>query len=276
MTFENLVNQYVKSPGFEKLSQTSKSVYMYGADNLIRHFKDADITKLRRSDFFKFQQELTSKPSVANLSIRIASVLFSYAVDMDIAAANPVANMKKLKGGSHERWSVEEVSRVIALNDRKISTAVALAWYTGQRESDVLSMRWSDYDGDYIRVIQQKTGVEMKIKAHPDLVRYLNELKNKNPADYIVSGTNRMSGPAFRNMLKRRLDKLGIRKVFHGIRKGVASSLAENGRPISEIAAIMGHKSIRMAAYYAEQASGTTLRENAVSNLTSVTVQEPC
>ncbi len=276
MTFEKLLNQYVKSPGFERLSPTSKSVYMYAVDNLIRHFKDADITKLRRSDFLKFQQELSGKPSVANLAVRVASVLFSYAADFDIVAANPVANMKKLKAGSHERWSVDEVSKVIALNDRKVSTAVALAWYTGQREGDILSMRWRDYDGEYISILQQKTGVEMKIKVHSDLAAYLKQFENQNPEDYLVSGTKRMSGASFRNMLRRRIDPLGIEKVFHGIRKGVASSLAENGRPISEIAAIMGHKSIRMAAYYAEQANGTTLRENAVSNLTSVTAPEPC
>jgi hypothetical protein len=36
---------------------------------------------------------------------------------------------------------------------------------------------------------------------------------------------------------------------------------------------MLGHKSIRMAAYYAEQADSTKLAESAVSNLTSVTVQ---
>jgi integrase len=62
---------------------------------------------------------------------------------------------------------------------------------------------------------------------------------------------------------------LGINKTFHGIRKGVACSLAENGRSINEIAAILGHKTIRMAAYYADQASGKRLAENAVSSIVS-------
>jgi len=49
----------------------------------------------------------------------------------------------------------------------------------------------------------------------------------------------------------------------------VASSLAENRAPLSEIAAMMGHKSMRMAAYYAEQADTKILTDNAVNNLAS-------
>jgi integrase len=78
-----------------------------------------------------------------------------------------------------------------------------------------------------------------------------------------------MSSQAFRNMLKRRTQKLNIKKVFHGIRKGVASSLAEQRAPLNEIAAIMGHKSIRMAAYYSEQANNKVLTDNAVNTIVS-------
>jgi len=146
----------------------------------------------------------------------------------------------------------------------------ALAWYTGQRESDILSMQWKDFDGQYIAVVQAKTKLEMKIKAHPDLISYLESIREDSaPTDFIVSGKKVFQSSAFRGMLKRRLDALGIHKVFHGIRKGVASSLAENRAPLSEIAAMMGHKSMRMAAYYAEQANNKVLTDHAVDSLPS-------
>ena len=189
---------------------------------------------------------------------------------MDIVPNNPVARLKKLKIGSHEKWTPDEVRRVIAIGDRKISTAVALAWYTGQRESDILSMQWHHFDGQYVAVVQAKTKLEMKIKAHPDLIAYLEGVRgNACPTDFIVSGKKIFNSSAFRGMLKRRLDDMDIHKVFHGIRKGVASSLAENRAPLSEIAAMMGHKSMRMAAYYAEQANNKVLTDNAVGSLPS-------
>lgn len=270
MTFEKLFTQYTKSPQFTVLSTRSKQAYLYVGKGLGQYFGERTVDKIKRSDLLKFQQDTADRPAYANMALRIASVVFSYAVNMDLMEHNPAARLKKLKVGSHVRWSVDEVKAVIALNDRKISTAAALGWYTGQREGDVLSMRWRDFDGDYIAVKQQKTGLEMKIKVHPDLSAYLKSIRGQEPADYyIVSGETQMSGPAFRNMLKRRIDKLNIKKVFHGIRKGVACSLAENGSPLSEIAALMGHKTIRMAAYYAEQANTKVLTDNAVNNLES-------
>lgn len=270
MTFEKLFSEYMKSPQFRKLSVHSKQMYIYSGEKMSKHLGSKPVKEIRRPDLFRFQSDYAEKPALANAAMRVASVVFAYALDMDLMEHNPAARLRKLGIGSHLKWTVDEVKVMIALGDRRISTAVALAWYTGQREADVLSMRWKDYDGEYISVIQGKTKLEMKIKVHSDLSFYLNRIRGLSPdTSYIVSGAKLMSGPAFRNMLKRRTEAAGIKKVFHGIRKGVASSLAEGGSPISEIAAIMGHKSMRMAAYYAEQASSKTLTENAVSNLVS-------
>lgn len=271
MTFDKLFANYMKSPQFKKLKTRSKQLYLYGARGLSEHLGSKPVDKIRRSDLLRFQQEVSDRPAYSNVALRVASIVFSYGLDMEYVDHNPAARIKKLKVGSHTKWMLDEVKAIIALHDRKISTAVALAWYTGQRESDVLNMKWGDFDGEYIAVKQEKTNLDMKIKAHPDLVLYLNRIRGLEPDNsYIVSGPQKMAGPAFRNMFKRRTDKLGIKKVFHGIRKGVASSLAENGSPISEIAALMGHKSIRMAAYYAEQANSKILTDSAVNNLSGV------
>lgn len=270
MNFEELFNEYLKSQQFSNLSVRSKQAYIYSGRQLVAAFGGKRLSEIKRADLIRFQNSIADKPALANMSVRVGSVIFSFAVDMEYIDHNPASRLKKLKIGSHVRWTVDEVKTVISLDDRIISTAVALAWYTGQRESDILAMRWRDFDERYISVTQQKTMVEMQIKCHPDLIVYLRSIRDgAADDDFIVSGKAQMSSQAFRNMLKRRLDKLGMQKVFHGIRKGVASSLAEKRTPISEIAAIMGHKSIRMAAYYAEQANAKILTDNAVDNMAS-------
>ena len=274
MTFDELFKDYSNTDSYKKLSVASWRGYAYGAKNLSSHFKNRDATKLRRSDFIKMKDEMSNRPGSANLVLRVASILYGHALDRDLIAANPVANMKKNKLQGHEKWNPEEVRKLISEADERISIAVALAWYTGQREGDILAMRMGDYTDGYIALTQSKTKTEMKIKVHPDLEAILSAIAPKRShEDYIVSGTKRMGDSNFRKLFASESKRLGVEKVFHGIRKGVASSLAENGRPISEIAAMLGHKSIRMAAYYAEQADSTKLAESAVSNLTSVTVQ---
>lgn len=270
MNFEKLFEKYEQSSAFAKLSPSSKETYQYCANRLAVELGNTDVTEMRRSTFIALQSKYRDRPALANLLSRVASIALSYAVDMDILPANPVAGMKNLKTGSHMKWEANEIRSVIKIDDRKISTAVALAWYTGQRESDILKMRWSDIKDGYINVIQDKTKQELKIKVHEDLVRYLETLKGDEPGEYyIVSGKTRMTGPAFRTSFRRRMDRIGMRKTFHGIRKGVACSLAENGVSMKGIAAILGHKSIRMAAYYADQADNKTLVANAVGSIVS-------
>lgn len=268
MNFKEMFNRYMKSTGFRKLSLRSKQLYMYYGEKMSEHFGETPVKEIRRSTLLAYIDSHSDHPAQTNLAIRVVSVIFAFGLDMEYVDLNPAARIKKLKIGSHIKWTPGEVRQVLALGDRKISTAVAIAWYTGQREGDILGMRWRDYDGAYLAVRQQKTGLEMKVKAHKDLVAILDTIRG-DPDDFIISGKKRMSGAAFRNMLKRRTNKLNIDKVFHGIRKGVACSMAENGRTISEIAAILGHRSIRMAAYYAEQADTKRLTDNAVDSLTS-------
>ena len=274
MNFERLFNDYAKTDAYKKLSVSSWRSYNYGAEKLFAYFGNRDVETLRRSDFIKLRDEMSETPGSANLVLRVASILYGYALDRDMVAANPVANMRKNKLEGHKKWTPEEVRLIIDEADERVAIAVALAWYTGQRESDILDMKLSDYADGYVSVTQSKTKREMKIKVHPDLERLMFALvmPKRNPGDYIVSGEERIRGPYFRAIFRKETQRLGVDKTFHGIRKGVASSLAENGRPISEIAAMLGHKSIRMAAYYAEQADSTKLAESAVSNLTSVTV----
>lgn len=270
MNFARLFSKYENSPGFSKLSTNSKRLYIYCADRLVKELGDVDVAEMRRSTFITLQAKYKDRPAFANLLTRVASIALSYGVDLDILPANPVAGMKNMKVGSHIRWEPEEVSKVIRSDDRKISTAVALAWYTGQRESDILKMRWCDIKDGYLSVVQDKTGQELKIKIHDDLTKFLRSVRGNEPESYyVVSGKEPMTGSAFRAHFRRRRGSLGVNKTFHGIRKGVACSLAENGRSVKEIAAILGHKSIRMAAYYADQASGKKLVENAVSSITS-------
>lgn len=270
MNIKKLVNQYMKSPAFTHLADSSKRSYDYALRTLEDHFRDKDILEIRRSDMIKFVNTYVDKPAFANLSLRVASVLFSFAMDIDALPFNPADRIKKFKIGSHSRWYEEDVKTAIRDHDRVISTSVMLAWYTGQREEDILNMRWSDLRQGHVHLVQGKTKLEMEIKAHPDMIAGLLKFRGNEPDHYfIVSGAKPLSGQAFRGRFKRAMTRLGISKVFHGIRKGVASSLAEKGRSTTEIAAILGHKTTRMAEYYAEQACGKKLASNAVDAITS-------
>lgn len=264
-----LVNEYRKSPAYKQLSSGSKVTYEYAAERLINEFGEREAHELKRSDFIKYMNKNASTPAAANVTVRFASVVFGYGMDTDVVQFNPVARLKKLETGSHKRWSVTDVKKLVALDDRRVSVAVAIAWYTGQREGDILGLKWKDYRDGYIHITQQKTGLQLKLKAHPDLESYLDGLRGPEN-HYIVSGPKKLNPSTFRYAFHQRAKDAGVDKVFHGIRKGVACALAENGRPLSEIAAMLGHKTMRMAAYYTEQSDRAKLAESAVKSLESL------
>ena len=55
----------------------------------------------------------------------------------------------------------------------------ALALFTGQRQGDVLQMKWSDVRDGVVSVIQEKTGVRVWIPIH----RALAKSSPRCPAD---------------------------------------------------------------------------------------------
>lgn len=267
MKVRDVVTEYMKSRRFNDLSSSSKDQYFQCLMKVEAAMGDMDITDVKRRDVLKMHDSLSDRPSTANATIRISSIFFNFAIDMEYIHANPATRISPLKTGTLKRWDVEQIMKVIALGHRRISTAVALAYYTGQREADVLKMRWTDIKDNCLHVTQSKTGQVLEIMIAKELHDVLNSIGRDG--DYIVSGSKPLSGPAFRNQFTRVIRSLGIDLPFHGIRKTVGCILAEKGSSVNEIAAMLGHKTLAMAALYTRQANNTKMIASAVTSLTS-------
>ena len=272
MNIENLINEYLGSSRYKKLSAASKMTYKGAADKAISKIGKRSLAKINRPMLIGVFEEIAEKtPASANVFASFMSVVFGYALDKGYAESNPAARLKRRRLGEHKRWSVSDVKRVVSLNDRRVSTAVALAWYTAQREGDILAMKWSDYKDGVLSIDQQKTGLTMQIKVHPDLAIFLEKIRaDAKDTDFIVSGQKKLKSPAFRYIFKQRLMDAGVNKVFHGIRKGIACALSENGHPLSDIAAFLGHKSTRMTEHYVKEVDNAKLIKRAVRGIDGV------
>ena len=148
---------------------------------------------------------------------------------------------------------------------------VVLARYTGQRRGDLCAMTWAAFDGETIRVKQQKTGAELVIPCHPTLRDELIEWR-KNTRSVTVL-TNTLGRPWEAQHLSHELPtglaRLGMRARLnvHGLRKLAAASLADVGCTIHEIAAITGHTTLSMIAHYTRSADQERLAEAAIVRL---------
>lgn len=145
--------------------------------------------------------------------------------------------------------------------------------YTGQRGSDVVNMRWSDYDGEEMNVIQQKTGEQVWLNCPDPLREMLDRMRAAGPVHPEFIFTNRWKRPyvsagTLSAAMRHHLHSLGYRDYsMHGLRKNAGMALAMAGCSVPEIMAVLGHKAPRMAMFYVKQADKKRLGRTATTKL---------
>jgi len=154
--------------------------------------------------------------------------------------------------GGHEPWSLEHV-RLAELQARPdLARVVTLAVHTGQRGSDIVRMRWSDFeeqDGHLgINVIQQKTGRRLWVPFTAELTTALATWERRPPFFLILKPSGetytrehlswhwndeRDTNPALAP-----LKEAGL--VLHGLRATAVVRARRAGATVLEIASMYG------------------------------------
>jgi integrase len=204
-----------------------------------------------------FREEFST--STADVALGLLSVLWNFAdehLQLDLGA-NPTLGVRRLHKAKSERepWTDDVIAAFEAQAVPEMRLALLLLLYTGQRRSDVVKMKWAQFDGDVIEVRQQKTGEPLIIPCHARLKEALARLPRRS--EFILVGER--GGPlgpeglsmAFRRTLKR----AGVTGYsVHGLRKNAGVALADAGCDMREIMAILGHRTFAMALHYTKRA----------------------
>lgn len=206
---------------------------------------------------------------------RITALLFAWALDRGWVDFNPAARLKALPRGELPAWEDRHIAIAMRRLPEHLRRVAVLALYTGQRRGDLCAMTWAAYDGATIRLRQSKTGAALAIPAHPNLQAELEGWKAEGRAAVQIllnvrgepwqpQHLSHMMGDALADI---GLDGLNV----HGLRKAAARRLAEAGCTVHEIAAITGHRTLQMVAYYTASANQEKLAGTAIARLQSAT-----
>jgi integrase len=141
--------------------------------------------------------------------------------------------------------------------------------YTGQRGGDVVKMKWADFDGKRIYVVQEKTGKKLWLNCPKPLLDVLRREQRRTNREYIFHHAYDApfaNAQTLSHAIRNRLEALKIEGyTMHGLRKNAGMELAEAGAEVLEIMAVLGHKTPKMAMFYCEQARQARMNENAVA-----------
>ena len=249
-----VANQYRLAPEYRDLRDRTRQTYNDYLNEICDHWGHLPIAGVHRKHVLALRDHFGDTPAKANSLVMVLRVLLAFAADRDLRSDNPAVGVKKLKiGTGYEAWPQWAVDRFLDHTEGTMRMAFLLGLYTGQREGDVLRMAWGDYDGEYIKVVQSKTGARLAIPVHVDLRAALDAYPRRSPIILTTSTGRPFTGSNFRHHWRKTIkaaDLAGLGLTFHGLRYTAASMLFEHGCNPKEVAAITGHKSLAMVAKY--------------------------
>jgi len=149
---------------------------------------------------------------------------------------------------------------------------VKVAFYTGMRKGEILSLRWKDIDwkNKKIMIAKTKNNERRIIPTNGEVYKTLLSLGRHIRSEYIF--VNPKTGKPYVDFKKSWRSLLKRTQIedfrFHDLRHNFASYLVMSGVDIRTVQELLGHKSLRMTERYLHLAPEHL--KNAVENLQKV------
>jgi len=261
-SIQALAISYFQSADFGAMQPRTQRVYR----NMIERFceqqdKDGNpfggkpAATLRREHIVRLMAPKVDKPEAANMLRRVLRAMMKCAIDIGMRADDPTRDVKALqsKSDGFHSWTEAEIEQFEARHPvgTRPRLAFVLLLYTGQRRSDVVRMGRQHIRDGFISVRQQKTGAELAIPLHPELLATLSETPKDNLTFLTTQFGHPFTSNGFGNWFREQCDAAGLPGCSaHGLRKAAARRLAEAGCTAHEIAAITGHASLKQVVHY--------------------------
>ena len=188
---------------------------------------------------------------------------------------NPFAGIRRVKSDAktREAFTSDELQTIFDNLDGFTRPMFMMAVWTGLREGDICTLKWSDVDLEHGLITREtrKTGVEVQIPISNDLSAYLFAIQ-KTDSEYVFPKHAEMylanpSGVSYR--VKQFLEGLGIQttripngrtraisvKDLHSCRHTFCYYAGIAGIPLAVVQSIVGHMSPEMTKHYSAHAT---------------------
>lgn len=223
----------------------------------IRHLKERFgelvASELKPKDFGPFIQERAGRKGEVQRvrQLAVLSAAFTQAVSFwYLIDRNVLRDVKRPKRPPRDRLIEDhEFQAVKAIAPLRVQLMMDLALRLGQRQGDLLDLKWSDIQNGEVHIHQSKTGKRLAIAIGQDLKRIFGKCwMLPNRGEYVI--TRKQGGPyshcGYRALWQRVMRKYckrgGKRFTFHDIRALCATRCAT-----PEIAMrLLGHSSVNM------------------------------
>jgi site-specific recombinase XerD len=266
------------------LGNESKTVDM--KRSTVRKFSTAFpyITDVRRKDVQRWANERAEegkKPATVRRALSELRGYWTYLLSIEAASANnlPFEKLTIPKSGKNgradERKPFEPADVVKLLDaarsrkDASLADLIELAMWSGARIEEIAALKVANASADVLKIEDAKTAAGWRqVPVHSKLKAAVKRLVETSTDGYLLSGLTPNKYGDRSNAIGKRFGTLkralgfGEDRVFHSIRRTVATLLEDSGVPEGVAADIIGHEKTTMTyGLYSGGASLETKRQ---------------
>jgi integrase len=251
---------YFQAPEFLALSASTRQTYRLIIVKFTAEHGTKPLALLTREHVNAMLARRVATPAAANHWLRLLRAMMQFAVTEGFRKDDPTTAVKFIphRTDGFHTWSEDEIATFEAAHPvgSMARLTFGLALYTGSRRSDIVRMGRQHVRGGMVQVRQQKTGKFLAIPIHPELEKIIDA----TPAEHLTFLTTAFGQPftaaGLGNRFRKWVDEAGLPPecALHGLRKAAMRRLAEAGCSANVIAAISGHKTLRMVEHYTRAA----------------------
>lgn len=259
-TIGALVASYKRTEAFASKKPRTKQDYDKVLSFLAEKIGHLPADKMQRKDVIRLRD--ANSVSFGNYCLKVVRIIMEHAIDIGWRQDNPAKGAKLRKVPKERKlprqpWPSHmlEAYRAAAPLGTRQRLVMELCLGTGQRIGDVLSMMWSDYDGEAIRVEQNKTDKKLTVPVTPRLREALSAAERRSVfilTNYQGTGQWSYRGASDAVMKVRRKIGADVDGMdIHAWRHNAASELKSVGCDAASIEAVTGMSKAVQARYTA-------------------------
>lgn len=252
-TLDDLIEAFVQSPAFSSLADKTQASHRFSFREVRKEWPKLalKLTQQRgmKAMIRKWHHTFAANPRTADQMLFSLSRVFTFGIDEEMIEKNPCTGINRLYTGSRKEsvWTPTLLSVFRARAKPHMLLALEIAIHTGQRQSDLLSLTWKQYDGTHLSFEQGKAmpgrpKKRVRVKVHSALKEMLDAM----PKDTLRVLNNSRGRPwtksGFKTSWGKECARLGIEGVtFHDLRGTFITERRREGSTTEQIASITGH-----------------------------------
>jgi integrase len=272
--FRRLIVAFKSSPEFTgKGAHTLRSYRRY-LDLIDNEFGDMPIAALDdmkvRKHFMEWRDGMAATPRTADYAVSTLKRLLAWSVDRGEIEHNRADKIGRLHSAdkSENIWTADDFAAFRLHASKELQWAVDLASCTGLRQGDLISLAWSNYDGQSFMVRTSKRGKVAIIPATGECRALMKRIAKRQA---VVLTTERGKRPwtadGLRASFNAACKRAKVTRTFHDLRRTAATRLVSSGVPSGQVAMAMGWSEDAVEALKRKYVSRSAVVQSMLANM---------